>query len=220
MVERLVERRAILVPLFLAAQGLLAWSAAHRETPPAFPDLERLPANAEGWRFTGSDQLTPDVLASLGPDRVLDRNYVYTPSALIGNLFISWYRSQLAGNRQPHSPQMCLPGSGWMPVRTGEVTLQTAAGPIRVNRWLVVNGAQRAAVLYWYQKPRRVVAGEWAAKLWLGVDALRDHRTDLAFVRVVVWSPSRQGDADDDTLAAGAQFARAVYPQLRDVLPR
>lgn len=212
----MVERRAILVPLFLAAQGLLAWSAAHRETPPAFPDLDRLPASAGAWRFTGANQTAQNLLESLGPDRLLDRNYISTPAALMGNLFVAWYRSQLAGNQQPHSPQMCLPGSGWMPVRTGEVTLHTTAGLVRVNRWLVAKGPQRVAVLYWYQKPRRVLAGEWTAKFWLGMDALRDRRTDLAFVRVVVWSAGR----DDDALAAGADFATAAYPQLRDALPR
>ena len=212
----MVERRAILVPLFLAAQWLLAWGAAHRETPPPLPDLERLPASAGNWRSTGANEPARDVLESLGPDRLLDRNYVYSPSGLMGNLFIVWYRSQLAGNQQPHSPQMCLPGSGWLPVASGEVTLNTAAGPIRVNRWLAAKGPQRVAMLYWYQKPRRVVAGEWAAKIWMGVDALRDHRTDLAFVRVLVWPAGR----DDIALSACEDFAGAVYPQLRDVLPR
>lgn len=212
----MVERRAILVPLFLAAQGLLVWSAAYRETPPAFPDLERLPANAGGWHFAGANERASDLLESLGADRLLERNYVYTPTASVASLFVAWYHSQVAGNRQPHSPQICLPGSGWMPVRTGEAALSTAAGPIRVNRWLVAKGGQRAAVLYWYQKPRRVVVGEFAAKFWLGADAIHDRRTDLALVRVVVLSTGR----DEEALATGAAFASAIYPQLRDVLPR
>ncbi|MBC7927213.1 MAG: EpsI family protein [Bryobacteraceae bacterium] len=99
----------------------------------------------------------------------------------------------------------------------GEITLNTAAGTIRVNRYIVVNRGERNVVLYWYQGPRRVTAGEWEAKLWLIADALRDKRTDTALVRVVVQS----GDGGDPAAtAAAASFAQHVYPLLRENLPR
>src|ERR1700676_4091968 len=132
MPPAMVERRAILVPLFLAAQGMLAWSAGHRERPPASPNLERLPANAGEWRTVSQNEPPREVIEGLHSDRLFDRNYRNASTASQGNLFVSWYRSQLAGNSQPHSPRMCLPGSGWMPVRTGEVKLSTVAGPIEV----------------------------------------------------------------------------------------
>jgi hypothetical protein len=67
-----------------------------------------------------------------------------------------------------------------MPEATGEVTIDTSDGAITVNRDLIVKGKERAAVLFWYQRPRRVVAGEWAAKFWLVADAIRDKRTDTS----------------------------------------
>jgi hypothetical protein len=60
-------------------------------------------------------------------------------------------QSQRAGASQPHSPKVCLPAAGWTPAVTGEVTLDTAAGAITVNRYIVVNHGQRDVVLYWYQ---------------------------------------------------------------------
>ena len=69
----------------------------------------------------------------------------------------------------------------------------------------------------WYQTPRRVIAGEWAAKLWLVAGALRDKRTDTALVRVIAW-PAAGGDQASTTAAIG--FARNVYPLLREYLPR
>jgi EpsI family protein len=161
-------------------------------------------------RDIGADQ----AIESLHPDRLLDLNYAGPASA---NLFVAWYRSQLAGNAQPHSPRMCLPGSGWMPIRTGEATISTTDGPVRVNRWVVANGAQHAAVLYWYQTPRRVIMGEWPVKFWLAADALRDHRTDLAFVRVVMWPVDGN---DDRALVDASEFAALIYPQLRQWMPR
>jgi EpsI family protein len=100
---------------------------------------------------------------------------------------------------------------------TGEITLDTAAGAITVNRYIVVNHAQRDVVLYWYQGRRRVTAGEWAAKFWLVADALRDRRTDTALVRVVAQS-SDGGDQAATAVATG--FAQSLYPLLRENLPR
>jgi hypothetical protein len=91
------------------------------------------------------------------------------------------------------------------------------AGAITVNRYVVDKDTQRAVVLYWYQTPRRVIAGEWAAKFWLAADALRDKRTDTALVRVTTW-PASGGDEAATAVATG--FARDLYPALREYLPR
>jgi EpsI family protein len=143
-------------------------------------------------------------------------------------LFVAWFQSQRAGSSQPHSPKVCLPASGWIPEISGEITLDTAGGAIRVNRYIVVNRGQRDVVLYWYQGPRRVTAGEWEAKLWLIADALRDKRTDTALVRVVVQSaqvgqavsPVGTEAGDQAAAAAATGFARSLYPVLREALPR
>jgi EpsI family protein len=211
------DKRAILVPMFVAAQGLLAWTSVMRETPPPMPDTASFPSAAGEWQMVSRGTVPPDGIESLRPDRFLDANYYHAVTRTPANLFAAWYRSQLAGNAQPHSPRMCLPGSGWMPIRTGETPVDTTAGPILVNRWVVANGKQHAVVLYWYQKPRRVIPGEWSVKFWLAADALRDHRTDLAFVRVVVWPMS---ESDDVALVEASKFAGLLYPQLRDWMPR
>ena len=103
-----------------------------------------------------------------------------------------------------------------MPQVTGEVTLDTSDGPITVNRYVVAKGKERAAVLFWYQRPRRVVAGEWDAKLWLVADAMRDKRTDTSLVRIVLWETAG-GDGAAMTAATG--LAHSLYPLLREHLP-
>jgi EpsI family protein len=212
----MLERRAILAPVLLAAQGLLAWGPLMREAPPQMPEEARYPVSAGDWQVVNRGPGITADLAGLRPDRLLDLNYYNRERNAPASLFVAWYRSQLAGNAQPHSPRMCLPGSGWMPLRTEEARVETAAGAIRVNEWVVTNGGQHAVILYWYQKPRRVIEGEWAVKFWLAADALRDHRTDLAFVRVVMWPMA----GDEKALADARRFAGAVYPQLREWMPR
>src|SRR5229473_2935100 len=98
-----------------------------------------------------------------------------------------------------------------------EPATNASAGAIDVNRYIVINGKQRAIVLYWYQTPRRAIAREWAAKLWLVADAVRDRRTDVALVRVTVWSSEGQ---DESATASAVGFVRGVYPLLRETLPR
>jgi EpsI family protein len=217
MPDTMLERRLMLAPMFLVAQFALAHWAAGGERPPAPPDLSRFPAEFGEWKQLREDPMAADTAAELGADRVLSRTYVHRSASLLGSVLVLWYQSQRSGHSQPHSPQMCLPGTGWIPEATGEVTLDTADGAITVNRYVVAKGKERAAVLFWYQRPRRVVAGEWAAKLWLVADAIRDKRTDTSLVRVILWETA--GD-DDAAILAATNLARSFYPVLREHLPR
>jgi EpsI family protein len=211
------DHRMILAPVFLLAQALLVHWAAGRERAPAPPALASFPSQFGEWRQLREDPITADVAGELRADRLLSRTYGQTSTGAVAGLFVAWFQSQRAGASQPHSPKVCLPAAGWTPAVTGEITLDTAAGAITVNRYIVVNHGQRDVVLYWYQGRRRVTAGEWQAKLWLMADALRDQRTDTALVRVVVQS-SAGGDQAATNAAAG--FARSLYPLLRETLPR
>jgi EpsI family protein len=209
--------RMILVPVFLLAQDLLVHWAVGRERAPAPPALSSFPSEFGEWRQLREDPIAADVAADLHADESLSRTYAHTSKGSVANLFVAWFQSQRGGASQPHSPKVCLPASGWTPAVTGEVTLDTAAGAITINRYIVVNRGQRDVVLYWYQGPRRVTAGELEAKLWLIADALRDKRTDTALVRVVV--PSADG-SDQAATAAATGFAQSLYPLLRETLPR
>ncbi|MGB7760109.1 MAG: exosortase C-terminal domain/associated protein EpsI [Bryobacteraceae bacterium] len=209
----------ILVPLLLVAEGLTVQWASRAERVPGAPDLRAFPRQIGRWSQSSEIPIEPDVQAQLRADRLLDRMYYCGGSAGSGSqaeVLVAWFNSQSKGDRQPHSPRVCLPGAGWLPESTGTVRLETPAGQLSATRYVVSKGGFRSAVLYWYQTPRRTIAGEWEAKSWILVDALRDHRTDVALVRIVV--PSFNGQ---DKLAtdAAAEFARAVYPVLRKELP-
>ena len=206
----------LLVPVFLGVQGLLAFWSAGSERPPAPPALAQFPRTFAGWTKTAEEPIDPAVAATLRADRLLSRTYANVGGQSAG-LLVAWFQSQRAGASQPHSPKVCLPASGWTPESSGELPLSTAAGNIGIVRYVVSDGVDRAVVLYWYQSARRAVAGEWASKFWLVADAVRDHRSDTALVRIVVMS--RPG-GDGLATATGVDFARAAYPILRQRLPR
>lgn len=211
-----LSRIAMLTPVFLAIQaGGIYWIAG-RERPPAAPDFAAFPRPLGQWTKTGEDRIDPDMAAQLRADRTLSWTYLASPAASPAwqaDLFVAWFQSQRGGASQPHSPQVCLPANGWVPVVTDRVAL---AEGLPVNRYIVSLGQQRAVVLYWYQTPHRVIASEWAAKLWVMADAVKDHRTDTSLVRVSVFN---NGKSDAETTAAALDFSRQAYPALRRILP-
>jgi EpsI family protein len=208
----------ICVPAILVAQMLLVHWATGNEKRPTLPDAALFPSELAGWRQFRDEPIEPTIAAELGADLYFDREYTQASSGAAANLFLAWYASQRGGEKQPHSPKVCLPAAGWIAGAADELTLDTEAGPIQVNRYQIQNGVGRhGVVLYWYQTPRRVTAGELNAKLWLVGDALRDKRTDVALVRIFVRSSAGR---DPAATAVASSLARNLYPALRNYLPR
>jgi len=81
---------------------------------------------------------------------------------------------------------------------------------------VIAKEPERAVVIYWYQSYNRAVAQQQILKFDRVIDTLKDHRTDMALVRVVV--PVENGD-----LAAasdrGTHFAQSIYPLLTRQFP-
>jgi len=204
--------KAIFVPLFLTAQALLVDWSGSLERPPAKPDLEHFPAQIGPWQRISDQPVDASTEAQLGADRLMNSTYINEPRGEYANLFVAWFQSQRAGTSQPHSPQVCLPASGWVPESNTTIDIETSAGTINVDRYVIVHGAERAVVLYWYQTPRRVIASEWAAKFWLMADAVRDRRTDTSLVRVTTWV--KGSDVDAATKSATG-FSAGLYPLLK-----
>jgi len=143
----MLERSRILVPLLLSAQALIVHWAASRERPPATPLLSRFPVQFADWKMLREDPLDRDIVNALRADELLSRTYIQTTGGSEAGLVVAWFQSQRAGASQPHSPQVCLPASGWTPQQRGEITLDTTAGPIKVNRYVVANRSARGGPL-------------------------------------------------------------------------
>ena len=199
-------RRAIVVAILMACAGAVAARSAGREEPVARESLTAFPRAFDGWRSAGDVPLEEEVLSVLGVDDYVSRTYV-NASGQPANLYIGYYASQRHGDTI-HSPQNCLPGAGWQPVESRRTSLDVGGTRVPVNRYVIEKGLERQVVFYWYQGRGRVIANEYANKLWLMVDAARLGRTNGSLVRVI----SPESDAAVD-------FARAVYPRLSEYLP-
>ncbi len=213
----MLSKAAAIVPFFLAAQTGLTYWAASGEKPPAKPEFSKFPQMVGDWIKTGDDPVAPDTLQQLGADSTLSSIYARPKDAWLGSLFVAWFQSQRGGASQPHSPQVCLPAAGWVPTVSDRIAMNTAAGPVQVNRYIANLGAEKVVVLYWYQTRSRIMTSEWSAKFWVIVDRLKEHRTDTSLVRVVVWNSGR---SDEDTTSAALTLAQGSYPVLSTLFER
>jgi EpsI family protein len=175
------------------------------------------------WTLAQTGVIEQDVLDVLKADDIL--NGIYCNSAVAdcpktgrgaASLFVAAFRSQRTG-KAPHSPKNCLPGSGWVPLSSGELAIDVGrAVPISVNRYVVAFGSDRELVLYWYQSRDRAVANEYKAKFWVMADAIRYNRTDTALVRVIVPIGNRD---EAQAQATATDFVKSFYPTLLQYLP-
>lgn len=206
---------ARVVTVLLILQGTVLYSSIRPEYVPQGPPLAGFPLTLGHWQFGQEGVVEQDVRDVLQADDLLNRVYQNGPAAV--NLFVAAFRSQRTG-KTPHSPKNCLPGSGWEWVDARTMPIDVGlAEPIVVNRYIVAKGENRSLVVYWYQSRDRVVASEYAAKLWVVADAIRYNRTDTALVRVVVPIGPDHDDAAAERQAV--DFVQSFYSTLRGFLP-
>jgi EpsI family protein len=211
----MLTRAAVLSALIVAA-GLYGTRVAGSERPVSRESLASLPAQLGGWHAETDMPLDDETRAVLGVDDYVNRVYA-RPTAAPVSLYIGYYGSQRQGDTI-HSPQNCLPGAGWQPTESATTTLNVDGALLSVNRYVIQKGIDRQIVLYWYQGRGRVVANEYANKLWLMVDAARLHRTNGSLVRVIAPVRAAAGGAAGAD-AAVTDFARQLYPVLPAYLP-
>jgi exosortase D (VPLPA-CTERM-specific) len=177
--------------------------------------LSGIPAQLGDWRQKGSDtrfsEQTESVLRT--SDYVM-RDYVL-PDGRHANLYVGYYASQRSGATY-HSPQNCLPGSGWEMKQPELVEIKTADGKsFTANRYIVQNGAYREVLIYWYQGRGRSVASEYTDKIYTVLDSILLRRSDGAMVRVM--TPA--GADETQALQAAVDLSARVADNLTPFVP-
>jgi EpsI family protein len=213
--------RAIVLSITLLCGAAAVVRANRPEQAPARVAFETFPVQLGDWTGQQLPPMERNVLKVLGVDDYLNRIYSH-PDRSVAGVYIGYYKSQRQGD-SIHSPQNCLPGSGWEPLERTDLTIPTttAAGPtnISVNRYLIQKGVDRQLVLYWYQSHGRVVANEYWSKFFLIRDAVRMNRTDAALVRVIVPIASNDEISESRAEKQAVDFVKLLFPQLPQYLP-
>lgn len=173
----------------------------------------------------GSDvALDPEEEQRSGVTTYLNRAYDVGAESGPMLLYLGYHATQ-QGDHRLHSPSLCLPGVGWVPVLSDVVPIAMSERIVHVNRYILQKDEHRILVYYWFQGRGHITAGETAVKIRTLVDALVSRRDEETLARIVV--PIPKGIAMDasvgntslpaDTLAT--RFAASVIPALERVLP-
>jgi EpsI family protein len=201
----------------LVAQAI-ASRVLHREPfLPSPPPLAELPLQMGAWSQSSEETIDSEALAMLGPDDSVVRTYQSPGGADQAELFVAYYKTQLRA-KNAHDPKVCLPGAGWNPIesRLTRVSLPGSSFSFPANYYRIRKGESEQVVLYWFQTPKGVYTFEQqlrANRVW---DAIRDNRTDMALVRVIVPVSAKGVESAD---ASAAQLARVVYTQMLPYFP-
>jgi EpsI family protein len=210
--------RFIFAAALIAITAMVPGARVRTEVIPPHLPLSSFPAQLQNWDSTEIVQ-DEKTLAVLGHGDFKERLY-QDPAGKSPwvDLFLAYFPSQRAGET-PHSPQHCLPGSGWNPEENTRVTLsQCGHAPFPANRYVISKGEDRRLVLYWFWAHDRGVASEYWAKYYLVKDAIRMNRSDGGMVRLV--TPILPGETPDDAEKRIIPFTCDVVPMLNQYFPR
>ena len=167
------------------------------------------------WRAGVPQVLDAKVAGALGADDYLQVDLAAPASEVPVGLFMAWYADQTQGG--VHSPEVCLPGSGWEIAwleRTDVAPEMGYPGEFNLNRAIIQKGQTRMMVYYWFEQRGRKVAWDMAAKFHLLMDGVTTGQTDGGIVRLTTLIAPSESDAD-----AEARL-QEVLGEVVDPLPR
>jgi EpsI family protein len=200
--------------LILAAQGAALHVLNIPEQSVPIPQLSNVPVQLGGWKDVSEQTLDPAVQEYLRPDSYILRDYENPMLGTAANLFVAYFKSIQSGYG-PHSPSVCLPGSGWLVRDRSIINLAVSgrAAGIPVNKFVLEKSGQHMLMLYWYQNDRNAWAEEFQGKLRLLPDLIKYKRSDVSLVRLV---ELLRGDDASQALTDLTQFSNLIFPALTE----
>jgi EpsI family protein len=203
--------------LVLAITFMLSRGIEFREKTPITRPFDQFPLQVGDWQGR-RQSIAPNILEALDLSDYIAVDYV-NPSHGTVNFYVAYYESQRKGE-SIHSPESCLPGSGWVFKQSGTTMLtlaNSAPVEIKVSRAVMENTGARQLSYFWFPQRGRILTSLPQLKLYNFWDALIHQRTDGALVRLItpIYGSETLTSADK-RLAA---FAKEFVPILNDYLP-
>lgn len=135
------------------------------------------------------------------------------------DFYVAYYQSQRRGE-SIHSPETCLPGSGWVFQQAGQVQvpIPEQGRSIKVNRAIMENSGVRQVSYFWFPARGRILTNAWELKIYTFWDAMTRQRTDGALVRVI--TPVYPDEKIESAEARLQEFTGQIVPVLDGFLPK
>ncbi len=200
--------------VILIAQTFVQQMLAIQERTLHLPGLHSVPMVLGGWEAKDEEALDANVTEYLKPDEYILRTYQSPTGSSVVTLFVAYFKS-LQNDYGPHSPAVCLPGSGWLVLssKIAQIQVSVSRPPVPVNEYVMEKDGKRIVVFYWYQNNRDAWAEEFHAKLRLLPDLIKYRRADVSLVRIVAPVLLTTGEQE---VANCVRFTKAVFPVLAE----
>jgi exosortase D (VPLPA-CTERM-specific) len=222
--SRMVHGGTIRLPLYVITVLLLGSTLAlsqvveFRDRTPAKKSLNQFPLNVGNWSAKERQSLEDRFLRRLDLSDYMLTDYQNKKGEQV-NFYIAYYESQSKG-RSTHTPESCLPGSGWSFEDSGSIDLSSVLGnrnKAKISRAVVQYGGSKQIVYYWFAMRGRVLRKYYQVKIYNLWDAITKQRTDGALVRLVtpVYESENLSEAD----ARLQDFLRVIVPVLNEFIP-
>ncbi|OPY60107.1 MAG: Transmembrane exosortase (Exosortase_EpsH) [Syntrophorhabdaceae bacterium PtaU1.Bin034] len=199
---------------------LTVFAATHafefREKIPARESFSQFPMVVGEWSGT-KQAMDQQFIDALKFSDHISANF-YDRQGKTVNLYVAYYEDQRKGE-SIHSPESCLPSSGWNFREAGAVSIPGASGktPMKASRALMEKGGLTEMSYYWFPMRGKILTRLYEIKLHNFWDALIRRRTDGALVMTItpIYPAETQKDADQRL----QRFVTDMKPVLDEFLP-
>jgi hypothetical protein len=211
-------RARALLSLVIISSGLIAHAALERmaaiERPPLKADLDTLPMVIGDW--VGQDTpIDADIVERAQTDDYLNRTY--ENSRRSGEKLSLWINYSNTGLNLRHTPEVCLPSSGWERVEALQQQLEVTPEnklptPVSILAYSKENSVQKLG--FWYY-----IFGETSlhkAIRGLPITSRSSHgrHTRGSSMTIEIFRPGSDDDAEQIS-----DFARGLITELDKIMP-
>jgi EpsI family protein len=204
---------------------------ASREVIPPRESFDEFPLQLGDWTCPERKEMAPDILKTLGASDYLLCDYTNQKTDGLVRSYVGYHETQVregGGGHQNviHTPEHCLPGSGWDIINSSLVPLDIEGLPEghglradepQAKRFIIAKGDARELVYFWYQGQGRVITNNEDVILFRFWNRATKGRTDGALVRFVITIV--RGDveqAEEQFRSFAPLFAKELGPYVPD----
>ena len=168
--------------------------------------------NIQGYTFLGQEPIEENIISVLELDDYT--NATYRKDGHTIGLYIGYYFLQEKVSA-PHSPLVCLPGSGWQLGIQKKSHLLVDSHDINYEQFIARKGSQKSLVMYWFQAHEKTSPGVFKNKINATINLLTGKKEEHAFVRVTI---PLAGMTQDEARDIGEDFTKQFYPVFLDYI--
>jgi EpsI family protein len=204
--------RFVLAGLLIASFGTITMFRTDMTVPLKKP-LRDFPSVVSEWQTVSQETFSSEILEVLKPTEYLSRTYS-APDGSTVRLYIGYHGGGKDGG-EIHSPNHCLPGSGWQKLSSSRTGFDSPTGRINLVKAVYRQGEHSEQFYYWFQVREKTLSDEYSLKLAELSNSLLHRRRDAAFVRISV----PVGSDADKAVTTGERFIKDFYPVITGFLP-